>query len=109
MDYLGNISGEGELIQHGKDLARAYYDFDGYFTKHAGVTCNGELRCSAEVLGAIFGLASLQLRTDDGRLLELQFSSKSIDPSQETVHVDVRGRLPEEKREWRRRPNSLGT
>ena len=107
MEYLGGISGEGTLVQQGKDIARAYYDFDGYLTQHAGVTCNGELRSSASILGAIFGLADLQLRTDDGRLLELRISSKTVDRLAEAVHVDVRGQLPEKKREWRRRFKSL--
>ncbi len=107
MEYLGGLSGEGTLVQQGKNIARAYYDFDGYLTQHAGVVCNGELRSSAGILGAIFALADLQLRTDDGRLLELQISSKTIDRLAEAVHVDVRGQLPEEKRKWRRRTKSL--
>lgn len=106
MEYLGGISGEGALMQHGKDLGRACYDFDGFFTPHTGITCNGELRCSASMLAAILDRAGLQLQTDDGRLLDLQVSDKTIFPSREAVHVDVRGQLPEEKGDWRRRPDA---
>ena len=60
MDHPGAISGEGALVQHGNDLVRAYHDFDGYFTRHAGAAGNGELGCSAQLLGAIFELASLR-------------------------------------------------
>jgi hypothetical protein len=67
MDHPGGISGEGALVQHGKDLVRAYHDFDGYIIWHAGAAGNGELRCSAQLLGAIFELASLRCEPTPGR------------------------------------------
>ena len=109
MEYLGGISGYGTLVQHGKDIARATYDFEGYQTKHAGITCCGEIVSSPGVLAAIFGLADIQLRTDTGRLLEIRFSGKTLKPSQDFAHVDVRGDIPGHKREWRRRPGVLQT
>lgn len=60
MHHPGGISGEGELNQHGKDLLRAYHDFDGCFIRDAGARYNCELSCSAKLLGAIFELASLR-------------------------------------------------
>ncbi len=89
MEDRGGISGEGTLVQRGKDLARAFHDLDGYLTRNSDLTCNSELRCSARVLGAIFQLANLQLRTDDGRVLELQSSCMPAVPSQDAVHVHV--------------------
>lgn len=91
MDHPGGISREGALIQHGKELARAYHDFDGYFARHAGVTCNADPSCSASLLGAIFDLAGLQLRTDDNRPLALQSSGKTSTLSQEPAHLNLSG------------------
>lgn len=107
MEYLGGISGNGTLVQHGKDIATATYDFEGYQTKHAGITCCGEIRSSPGVMAAIFGLTDIQLRTDAGHLMELKFSGKTLKPSQEFAHVDVRGDIPGQKREWRREPGTV--
>ena len=79
-------------------------DFDGYHTRHGGVTCSGEILTSSAALGSIFGHMGIQLQTDDGRVLEIRFSGKSIEAGQEAAHVDVRGQIPGgKKREWRRR------
>ena len=107
MEYLGGISGHGTLVQHGKDIARATYDFEGYRTKHAGITCCGEIGSSPGVLTAIFGLTDIQLRTDAGSLLEIRFSGKTLKPSQDFAHVDVRGDIPSRKREWRRSSSTV--
>jgi len=107
MEYLGGIAGSGTLVQHGKDIARATYDFEGYETKHAGITCCGEIGSSPVVLAAVFGLTDIQLRTDAGHLLEIRFSGKTLKPSQDFAHVDVRGEIPGHKREWRRRPGTI--
>ena len=101
MEYLGGISGYGTLVLHGKDIARATYDFEGYQTKHSGITCCGEIRSMPGVLAAIFGQLGIQLRTDSGRLLEIKFSDKRLKSSQDFAHVDVRGEIPKkDKREW---------
>lgn len=104
MDYLGTIKGQGTIIRDDKHIARARYDFDGFHTRHGGVTCNGEIQTTASALGTIFGHRGIQLQTDDGRVLEIRFSGKSIGSGQEAAHVDVRGQIPgDKKREWRRR------
>ncbi len=103
MEYLGSIVGEGTLVQNDKDISRAKYDFEGYQTQYAGITCSGELQASSDVLAAIFGLSDIQLRTDSNRLLEIKFSAKTLGATQDFAHVDVRGQIPGQKREWRRR------
>ncbi len=107
MEYLGGISGHGTIVHHGKDIARAAYDFEGYETRHGGVTCCGEIEASSGVLAAVFGLTDIQLRTDTGQLLEIRFSGKTLKPSQDYAHVDVRGEIPGHKREWNKRPGTL--
>jgi len=102
MEYLGSISGTGTLVQHGEDIARATYDFEGYRTTHAGITCCGEIGSSPGVLVTIFGLTDIQLRTDAGKLLEIRFSGKTLKPSQDFAHVDVKGDIPGHKRDWSR-------
>ena len=67
MDHPGDSSGGGALILHGKDFSSAYHDFDDCFTRHTGAAGNGELRCSAQLLGAIFELASLRCEPTSGR------------------------------------------
>jgi hypothetical protein len=101
MQYLGGLSGSGVLKRNGKDVARALYDFDGYFSKHGGITCSGEIQVEPDALTGIFGLNGLQLLTDDGRLLELRCSGKKIGPSGDVAHVDVSGQLPATEQEWR--------
>jgi len=103
MEYLGTIKGQGTIFRDDKHIARAHYDFDGYHTRHGGVTCSGEILTSSSALGTVFGHRGIQLQTDDGRVLEISFSGKSIGADQEAAHVDVRGQIPgEKKREWRR-------
>ena len=109
MEYLGSISGHGTLVQHGKEIAGATYDFEGYRTKHAGITCCGEVGSSPGVLTAIFGLTDIQLRTDAGSVLEIRFTGKTLKPSQDFAHVDVRGDIPSQKQEWRRRSGIMPT
>jgi len=109
MEYLGGISGNGTIVKHGKDIARAAYDFEGYQTKHAGITCCGEIESLPSVLAAVFGLADIQLRTDTGHLLEIRFSGKTLAPYQDVAHVDVRGDIPGHKREWGRRSRVMQT
>ena len=100
MEYLGGISGSSTLVRYGKEIARATYDFEGYRTKHAGITCCGEIGSSPGVLAGIFGLKDIQLRTDGGNILEIRFSDKSMKKSQDFASVDVQGDLPDQKRDW---------
>ena len=76
------------------EFARAAYDFDRFFKKAVGVTNCGEIRASAVALKEVFGRKSVQLLTDDGRLLDLSFSEKALLPSSESAHVNVTEELP---------------
>jgi hypothetical protein len=98
--YLGGISGSGTLKCNGEEIARASYDFDGYFNKPAGVTSCGEIKVAAVALKSVFGRTDVQLLTDDGRLLDLRFSEKQLPAASEVAHVDVTGELPT-PRNWR--------
>lgn len=93
MLYLGGLTGSGMLISQGEDLGRTAYDFDVFKTK-LGIASSGEIRLAAAVLKEVFGRKDVQLRTDDGRLLELKFSEKQLSASGEAAHVDVTGDLP---------------
>jgi hypothetical protein len=101
MHYLGGISGSGVIKCDGEGVARATYDFDGFFHKTTGVTGSGEIRLSAAVLKNLFGRKNVQLFTDDGRLLDLKFSERTLPSASEAAHVDVTGDLPN-PRSWRR-------
>ncbi|WOJ90546.1 hypothetical protein RZS28_04415 [Methylocapsa polymorpha] len=100
MRYLGGISGRGVLKCNGEEIARASYDFDGFFKKSVGVTSCGEIRASAVALKGVFGRKDVQLLTDDGRLLDLRFSEKALLPASDVAHVDVTGELPTAHRNW---------
>jgi hypothetical protein len=101
VQYLGGISGSGLIKCDGEQIARATYDFDGFFNKTAGVTASGEIRLPAPALRSVFGRQRVQLLTDDGRLLDLRFSEKTLPAASDATHVDVSGDLPN-PRSWRR-------
>jgi hypothetical protein len=101
LHYLGGISGSGILKCEGEEIARATYDFDGFFHKTAGVTGSGEIRLPAQALRGVFGRQGVQLFTDDGRLLDLRFSEKTLPSASDSAHVDVTGDLPDPPN-WRR-------
>jgi hypothetical protein len=94
MHYLGCISGSGVLICGGKEIARASYDFDGFLRPPTGVISSGEIRLAPSTLRDVFGRPDVQIRTDDGRVLELRFSEKKLDSAAGAAHVDVTGDLP---------------
>lgn len=102
MHYLGGISGNGVLICNGKEVARASYDFDGYLRPPTGIISCGEIQLCASTLHDVFGRDDVQIRTDDGRILDLRFSDKKIDLAADTAHVDVTGDLPASPQNWRR-------
>ncbi len=89
MRYLGGISGKGVLKRDGEEIARAFYELDGFYTESAGVTRSGELRVSADALKSVFGHKAVQLLTDDGRVFDLKFSDKELRPATDIVHVDA--------------------
>lgn len=94
MRYLGGISGNGVLKHDGAEIARTFYDFDGYYKSTTGVMSCGEIKLSAEALKGVFALNGLQLLTDDGRLLNLTFSERKLPEASNVAHVDVTGELP---------------
>jgi len=100
MRYLGGISGSGTLKAGGEEVARATYDFGGYFKERVGVTGSGEIRLAADALRSVFGRDDLQLLTDDGRLLDLRFSEKELALASEAAHVEVTGDLPSDPQGW---------
>jgi len=77
MLYLGGLRAAGVLTYGHEAAAPADYDFDGFLTKNGLVTGSGEIRMSPKKLRDTFGRKDLQLRTQDGRLLSLQFSDNS--------------------------------
>ena len=99
--YLGRIAGAGSVRIGRETVARAAYDFDGFATPHGCVTGSGELRLTPSDLEAVFGRPGVQLLTDNGRLLELEFSENALPPATEAAHVDVSGDLPRSPAEWR--------
>jgi hypothetical protein len=99
--YLGRISGSGMLKCDGEDLARTTYDFDGYFRKPMGVMSSGEVRLAAAVLKDVFWRNGVQLLTDDGHLLDLRFTEKTLPVDADVAHVDVTGGLPTAAKYWR--------
>ena len=101
MHYLGGISGSGVIKCEGEEIARATYDFDGFVDKTAVVTGSGEIRLPAQALRGVFGRQGVQLFTDDGRLLDLRFSEKTLPSASDSAHVDVTGDLPDPPN-WRR-------
>ena len=101
MRYLGGLRGSGVLKYNGEEIARASYDFDGYFRKPVGVTGTGEIRATASALRSVFGRKGVQLLTDDGRLLDLKFSERELRTATEVAHVDVTGELPTAQQNWR--------
>lgn len=93
MHYLGGISGGGVLKSDGEEIARATYDFDGFFHETAGVTVSGEIRLPAPALSSVFGRRGVQLFADEGRPLDLKFSEKTLPSASAAAHVDVTGDL----------------
>lgn len=101
MAYLGGITGSGVIKCNGEEIARATYDFDGFFHRTIGVTGSGEIRLPPAALTRVFGRGDVQLFTEDGRLLDLKFSEKAIPSASDVAHVDVTGDLPNPQN-WRR-------
>ncbi len=104
MQYLGRIAGSGLLMRDGKTVARASYDFEGYSRPRGVVVSSGEINLSPADLKTVFGRLGVQLRTDDGRLLDLRFSDKELRYADDVAHVEVTGELPRSSAEWRGGP-----
>lgn len=100
MQYLGRIAGEGVLTCNGEAIARATYDFEGYFRPGGHMMSSGEIALPPVDLHAIFGRPGVQLLTDDGHLLDLKFSEKALSAGSGVAHVDVSGDLPKAREKW---------
>jgi hypothetical protein len=100
MRYLGRIAGEGELLQDGDVVARASYDLEGYIGRRGALVGSGEIEIPPTVAQSIFGARGLQLRRDDGGLLDLKFSGKEIPPATGAAQVEVSGDLASAPAEW---------
>jgi len=101
MQYLGRIAGSGQLMRDGETIARASYDFEGFMRPRGIVVGSGEIRLSPADLKAVFGRPHVQLRTDDGRLLDLRFSEKELRLANGAAEVEVTGELPGSLADWR--------
>ena len=99
--YLGRMSGAGSVRIDGETVARADYEFDGFAAPFGGAVASGEITLAPSDLDAVFGRLGVQLLTDDGRLLDLKFSEKTLSPATDAAHVDVGGDLPRSPEEWR--------
>ena len=101
MQYLGRIAGSGQLMRDGETIARASYEFEGFMRPRGIVVGSGEISLSPSDLKAVFGRPRVQLRTDDGRLLDLRFSEKELRLANGVAEVEVTGELPGSLADWR--------
>lgn len=101
MRHLGALRGSATLECKGESFGRATYEFDGYLMKPGEIVASGEVRMDAGALADAFGRNDLKLRSDDGIVLSIRFSGKSLPPGKTVAHADAREGLPPE-REWRR-------
>lgn len=100
MRYLGRLHGHGIVTRMNRDVCRASYDIDGFAVRPRGITGSGEIRLRPADLAAVFGQRDVHLRTDDGRLLALRFSDKSLSEGSVAAHVDVGGELQTATEAW---------
>src|SRR5579863_1339281 len=78
MHYLGGFTGSGMLMCDGENIARVSYDFDSFRRPSTEIVGNGEIAFAVSALKDVFG-RDVQIQTDDGRLLNLKFSEKTMD------------------------------
>jgi hypothetical protein len=88
MHYLGGITGSGMLMCDGENIARVTYDFDRFRRPSQEIVGNGQITFAVSALKDVFG-RDVQIQTDDGKLLKLKFSEKTMDPGADVAHVDV--------------------
>jgi len=89
------------LMYGNREIVRVSYDFDGFRRPSLEVVGTGEITFPLNSLKDVFGL-DVQVRTDDGRILKLKFSEKTLGPEANVAHVDVSGDLPRFDQHWRR-------
>jgi hypothetical protein len=100
MRYLGRIGGDGLLLRDGEAVSRAGYDFEGFTRPRGDVMCSGEITLGRAALESVFRKSGVQLRTDDGRMLDLRFSDKTLGKATVVAEVEVTGELPGSQAEW---------
>jgi hypothetical protein len=101
MSHLGVLRGSGVLSGRGGELGRAEYELDGYLTGSGEIVASGEIRVAAPGLDHAHDRDDLKLTTDEGRVLDVRFSTKRAGSPNDVAHADVRGDLPPAS-EWRR-------
>ena len=101
MRYLGRLHGRGVVTRNDRDIARVSYDIDGFALPPRRIVGSGEIRLSSIDLARVFGQRDVHLRTDDGRLLDLRFSERTLREDSVAAHVDVGGDLPTSAEAWR--------
>lgn len=101
MRYLGRVAGNGVLFHNGDEIAHATYDLEGFLGPRGTVMSSGEITLPPIILRLIFGTRGVQLRTDEGRLLDLRFSEKELRCAGGVAQVEATGDLPKTPAEWR--------
>lgn len=101
MSHLGVLRGSGMLSGRAGDMGRADFELDGYLTGSGEIVASGEIRVAASALDLTSERDDLKLTTDDGRVLDVRFSTRRAGAQGDLAHADVRGDLPPAK-EWRR-------
>ena len=101
MQYLGRLTGEGVMTNDGVAVSRVAYEFEGYARPGGQLVSSGEIEALPADLQMVFGRRGVQLLTDDGRLLDLKFSQKTLNTSSGVALVEVSGDLPKTRENWR--------
>ena len=109
MRYLGRIAGSGLLMREGVTVGRTSYDFEGFVRQRGPILSSGEISLSPSDLKNIFSRPSIQLLTDDGRLLNLRLSDKELRHTSDVAQVEVSGDLPRTSAEWRGQSTTAST
>jgi hypothetical protein len=92
--YLGVMRGGGSLACDGQSLGRVEYEIEGFLKGPGEVVGSGEIRMAQAQLDNAFGRKNLRLTTDEGRVLEVRFSSRRRDAGSTAAHADIGGDLP---------------
>ena len=101
MRYLGVMRGNGSLSCDGQPLGKVEYEIEGYLNRAGEVVGSAEIRMASAELDYAYGRRNLQLTAEDGRVLDVRFSSNRNDARNSEAHADIRGDLPPAS-QWRR-------
>lgn len=93
MKYLGSISGTGMLLCDGIAYADATYEIDGFMRIKGQTSGTGEIGLVTGFATEAIAHKDLQLRTADGRVLDLAVANtKTRIPNR--ISVDISAGLP---------------